>query len=98
MDRGQTNDMLERCRRFGTEMEAFGQGIAIQVKAPSCWINEFNPSWNLHCEYRVKPKPRTVWVACGAFTSNLTWQTKEECDENYPGDGWESVKFVEEIE
>jgi len=62
MNREETNETLERCRRFGTEMEAFGQGIAIQVKAPSGWVAEFTPSWNFHCEYRIKPKPLECWI------------------------------------
>ena len=62
MDRELTNEMLERCGRFGTEMEAFGQGIAIQVKVPTGWISEFNPTWSFNCQYRVKPEAKTIWV------------------------------------
>ena len=62
MDRELTNEMLERCKRFGTEMEAFRQGIAIQVKVPTGWISEFNPTWSFNCQYRVKPEPLECWV------------------------------------
>jgi len=89
----------EETKKAIAVMQAYVDGKQIESAQEGCeWRASF-PIWDWGLNhYRVKPKPRTVWVACGAFTSNLTWQTKEECDENYPGDGWESVKFVEEIE
>ena len=98
MDREQTNEMLERCRRFGTEMEAFGQGMAVQVKVPTGWINEFNPSWNLHCEYRVKPKPIECWVTVLNGTTPSTVHATEELANNcvHPelNNGWTVHKVV----
>ena len=96
MDREETKKAIE-------VMQAYVDGEQIQVKATSGWIREFNPlwTWSLHCQYRVKPKPRTIWVACATdpdTISNLTWMTEDACNSVYPGDDWTAVKFVEVIE
>ena len=99
MDREETQKAIE-------VMQAYVDGEQIEIKATSGWIREFNPlwTWSLHCQYRVKPKPRFIWVACGTdadYTSSLTWATEDACNSAYqdlPGDGWKAVKFVEVIE
>ena len=82
---------------------ANGEIIEFRSSSTSPWTSADltgQLSWNFDFfEYRIKPELRTVWVACSQFTiSDLTWQTKEECDEKYPDHTWKTVKFVEVIE
>lgn len=64
----------ERCLEIREAFNAFCDGVEVQCRIPQCpfdpWTTMPEPRWADHCEYRVKPKPRELFVneyANGAF-------------------------------
>lgn len=76
--------MAKTLREMIEVMEAAERGEEIQILLPEkdlwrteCWM----PTWNWHtCDYRVKPKKRTMWINVYRSSCGSAYATREEAD------------------
>jgi hypothetical protein len=84
-------------------MQAHLYGKKIQYRSKTNagkWIDHPNPEWNWEdCEYRIKRKPRTIWVnEYPAGLSDSHYNSKELADRGHALTRIACRKFVEVLE
>ena len=77
-----------------------GKGLEYKVRAFGDWLECNSPIWDWdECDYRVKPKPREVWVNCYNGYMYGPYLSKDVANRNaMPGPGRECIHFREVIE
>lgn len=55
----------ERCKELLPVMQGFAEGNVVQFRGKGCegWIITTDPDWSEGVDYRLKPEPRTWWLA-----------------------------------
>jgi hypothetical protein len=76
-------------------IHAWADGAEIQIKTvyyDKVWLDDLNPSWGEHSEYRIKPEPKpdVIDYACvtkhaiNNFMPNIEWTVKK----------WANLKLI----
>ncbi len=85
-------------------MQAYVDGAEIEVRSrnSSAWVRWTTPVWDWdRCNYRIKPKPREMWVVFDAkgiaFIQQDGSAEAARMDRMYPGDAPHTAVLMREV-